>query len=37
LKKFELNEYAQLAEITAAICVVISLMWVGFELRSPSS
>lgn len=28
-----LTEYAQLAEIVAAICVVISLLWVGLELR----
>lgn len=33
MKKYGLNEFAQLAEITAAIRVAISLIWVGFELR----
>ena len=37
MKKFGLTEYAQLAEIIASICVVISLAWVAIELRLNTS
>ena len=33
MKKTGLTEYAQIAEIVAALCVVISLAWVAIELR----
>ncbi len=37
MKKLQLDEIAQIAEIVAALCVVASLAWVAIELRLNSA